>query len=242
MTDPVPALRRRPLLELDPVAYRRNLVRSVPFVLAVPVVIGLVIVASGVPLDPVGLIAGAIGWSVALVLRAPVAIVSMRIEQDRRLVQPWITGASGPAEELVRLGVLLLVGRDLPLALSIGLGWAAIEVVYSLVNGVAILALMGRTDPEAEQARSLMPTPEVLRSDAPLWGVVERAWASVLHVAFTLIVAAVPLFVILTTVAHSMTNLLLLRWGAAWSIRRLQVAGILWAGFLLLAAAVLWLP
>jgi hypothetical protein len=226
---------------IDAAAYRSNLVRSAPLVLAIPVVLAAVFVVAGVGFDPVALGAGALGWLVALVLRAPVALVAMRLAgDDRRRAQPVIIGASGPLEEGVRLAVLLAAGRDLETALWVGLGWAAIEVVYSLVNGFALLKLLRRTDPEAEQARAMLAMPDVLRPDAPLWGVVERVWATGLHVAFTLIVAAVPALVVATAVVHSATNLVLVGRASAWGLGRLQIVGIAWAAFLLLVAAALW--
>jgi hypothetical protein len=221
--------------------YRRNLIVASPLVLAVPVVLGVIVVVAGVPFEVGAFVAGVIGWLVALALRAPVALAGMRLTGgDRNRVQAWITAASGPAEELVRLGVLLIVGRTLPQALWIGIGWAAIEAIYSVINGVALLALMGRTDPEAEQARAMLPMPEVLGADAPLWGVVERAWASLLHVGFTLILAAQPVLVILTIVAHSATNILFLRWGPRLGMARIQLAGAIWSMVVLAVATVLW--
>jgi hypothetical protein len=227
---------------VDAGAYRTNLVRSVPLVLAVPVAIGTALVLAGVPLDPVALGAGAAGWLIALALRAPVALVAMRLGGgDRGRAQPVITGASGPLEELVRLAVVLIVGRELPAALWIGLGWGAIEAVYALVNGAAVLALLRRTDPEAEQARAMLAMPDVLRPDAPLWGAVERTWATGLHMAFTLIVAAVPVLVVATIVVHSAANLVLLRRAPAWGLARLQAAGIALTAVMLLVALTLWI-
>jgi len=101
--------------------------------------------------------------------------------------------------------VLLLVGRDLGTALWIGLGWAAIEVVYAIANGFAIAALAQRTDPEAERARALLP-PAALSGNAPWWGVAERIWTTAVHIGFTLILAAVPALVVVTAVLHSALN------------------------------------
>jgi hypothetical protein len=226
---------------LDPATYRANLIRSVPLLLAVPIVIVAIIVIGGSPFRLGPLLAGIAGWTVALVLRAPVALVAMRaMGGDRERAQPVIVLASGPAEEIVRLVVLVIVGMTLSDALWIGLGWATIEVVYSLVNGAAMLALMGRTDPEAEQARAMLPLAEAMRGDAPLWGVVERTWASLLHIGFTLIVAANPLFVVFTIVVHSATNVLLLRLAAATSLARMQLFGAAWATIVMAVAAALW--
>lgn len=210
--------------------------------LAVPVVIGLIMVALGIRLEIGALVAGAVGWVIALALRAPVAIGTMRTTNDRTRTQMWVTASSGPLEEGVRLVVLLIVGRDLSQAASVGLGWAAVEVVYSLVNGLAMLALLGRDDPEAEQARALMPLQAALEPSAPWWGLVERTWASLLHIGFTLIVAAQPVLVILTAVVHSATNLALLRTADQVSMARFQLGGVILALAVLGVGVVLWLP
>ena len=164
---------------IDPAAYRRSLIAAAVPTLAVPVVLGGLMLALGVTLRVGPFVAGAVGWLIALMLRAPVAIVAMRVRGDQRHAQPWITASSGPLEEGVRLVTLLLVGRDLDTAASVGLGWAAIEVIYSLINGVAVLSLVGRDDAEAQQVRALMPLSGALEPSAPWWGVVERITASV---------------------------------------------------------------
>lgn len=220
--------------------YRRNLVRAVPLVLLVPVVIAIAIVLAGYPFQPGPFVLGAVGWIVALALRAPVALVGMRILDDRQRVQVLVTGASGPAEELVRLVAVLAIAAGFREALWIGLGWGAIEVVYSLVNGFAILALLGRTDPEAEQARALLPISDITRPDAPLWGVVERTWATLLHIGFTLLVAAAPLLVVITIPVHSATNLLAVRVGASGGLLRVQAMGAAITAAVLIAAAAAW--
>jgi hypothetical protein len=226
----------------DQVRYRRNLAAAALPTLAVPIAIGLVMLGLGLELETGSVLAGAVGWMVALILRAPVAIAAMRATEDRERAQPWITGSSGPLEELVRLAVVLVVGRDLSTAAAVGLGWAAIEVVYSLVNGVAMLALLGRDDPEAEQARALMPIPAALEPSAPWWGVLERAWASLMHIGFTLIVAAHPVLVIVTMIAHSATNLGLLRGAARTSLARFEIAGTVLGVVILGVGVALWIP
>ncbi len=231
---------RTPERAPDAAAYRKALAAAALPTLAVPVVLGLIIAGLGFELEPIALAAGAVGWIVALVLRAPVAIGALRSTGDRTRAQPIITGASGPLEELVRLGVLLLVGRELDTALSIGLGWAAIEVVYSLVNGIALLTLIGRDDPEAEQARAMLPMREVLEPSGVWWGIVERVWASALHIGFTAIVARAPLLVLGTIVVHSAVNLTLLRAGERLSLPRLQLLGAIVASVVVAVAVVLW--
>ena len=223
-------------------AYRRNLLAAALPTLAVPVVIGGVMLALGVALSVGPLVAGALGWLIALVLRAPVAVAAMRFAGSQERAQPWITASSGPLEEGVRLVVLLVVGRDPATAAAIGLGWAAIEVLYSLVNGVAMLSLLGRDDPEAQQARALMPMRAALEPSAPWWGLIERITASVLHIGFTLIVAAQPLLAVVTAPVHSAVNLALLRAGRSASLARLEATLAIVAAFVLAVAVALWMP
>lgn len=217
----------------DAAVLRRQLVLAIPFVIAVPIVLGLIAVALGIELRVGALLVGALGWFIALVLRAPVAVVALRSRPDRTSSQEIITASSGPLEEVVRLVAVLLIGRDVDTAFSIGLGWAAIEVLYSIVNGFAVTALAGRTDPEAEQARQLLP-PAALSASGAWWGVVERVWASLLHIGFTLIVAAQPVLVIATAIVHSATNLVLMR-----ELRAGRSIAVVNAGGAMLAATVL---
>lgn len=221
-------------------AYRRTLVRAAPFAVAAPIVIGVILIALGARLEALWLAAGAAGWLAALILRAPVAVAAMRLTGGPEPAQPWITAASGPLEELVRLGLVLFAGQTLDRALSIGLGWAAIEVVYAIVNGIAMLALIGRTDAEAQQMRAMIPVKGALEPSALWWGAFERWWASVLHIAFTVIVAARPALVLFTIVAHSATNLVLLRVGQWLTLARFQLAGAAWATLLAAFAAWAW--
>lgn len=203
---------------------RRSLIASIPFLLAVPVAYGVAFVLAGHPIEVGPALAGAAGWFVALVLRAPVGLVGVRITGSPDRVQRWVVASSGPLEESVRLAVLLLVGRDLSTALWIGLGWAAIEVLYVIGNGFALAALAERTDPEAERARAMLP-PAALGDAGPWWGVVERAWASAIHIGFTLVLAAIPVLVILTAAAHSAVNVAFL-----WLVRHQGMAVTTLAG------------
>jgi hypothetical protein len=222
-------------------AYRVQMQRAAPVALALPVVAALVVTITGFRWDVVGVVAGAVGWNVALFLRGPVGWWLKR-RGDTELASPWFVAASGPTEELVRLGVLLLLGRDLETALSVGFGWAAIEVLFSVVQGLALSRLMERDDPEAARIRALIPAPpETLMTPAAPWlGIVERIWASALHLGFTVILAAEPLLVLLTIPAHSATNLGLLEATKRWSLGRVQVLGFAWAAVVVLAAIASW--
>lgn len=212
-------------------AVRRSLLLSIPFLIAVPIAYGVAFAWLGHDPMLLPLLAGAGGWLLAFILRAPIGLVGMRLAGSPERAQRWVVASSGPLEEATRLAVLLLVGRDLGTALWIGLGWAAIEVLYSIGNGLALAALAERTDPEAEQARAMLP-PGMLWSSGPLWGVVERAWASALHIGFTLILAAVPVAVLLTAPVHSALNV-----GALWLLGRRGLVAVTLAGLLVGGAA-----
>lgn len=211
---------------------RRALAFSIPLVLAVPIAYGIAVDRLGHPPMLLPALAGAGGWVLALLLRAPVGLLGMHLAGSPERAQRWVVASSGPLEEAVRLAVLLLVGRELGTALWIGLGWATIEVLYSIGNGFAVAALAERTDPEAERARAMLP-PAALSSSSPLWGVVERAWASALHIGFTLMLAAVPLLVVVTAPLHTAINV-----GVLWLARRRGLLVVTVAG-VVLAAAVL---
>ena len=211
---------------------QRALIIATPLVLAVPVVYAIAFANAGYPLMLGPMLAGAAGWFVALVLRTPVGLAGMRITGSTERTQTWVTASSGPLEESVRLAVLLIVGRDLATALWIGLGWAAIEVLYSIVNGFAVAALATRTDPEAEQARAMLP-PNAFSAAAPFWGVVERAWASAVHIGFTLILAAAPLLVLVTAPLHTLLNVAFLRLIRTQPMIVVSVAGIIAGGAIL---------
>lgn len=199
-------------------AYQRNRLIAFPFLLAVPLAFALWLYLWGIPLSWPAIGAGAAGWLVALFLCTPVALVARRLLRTPERAQPWVVAASGPAEESLRLVTLLLVGRTFPIALSVGLGWTAIEVVYTIVNGLAVASVLGRTDEKARQAQALLTSlytsqglSNMLTASAPFLGVMERISASALHIGFTLLIAWQPLLVLATIPLHSATNFVALR-------------------------------
>lgn len=213
-------------------AMRRTLFLAAPLALLVGVAYAVAFERLGHPLLVVPLLAGAAGWFVALLLRTPVGLVGMKVTADPDRTQTWVVASSGPLEEAVRLAVLLLVGRDLGTALWIGLGWASIEIVYSIASGFAMAALAERTDPEAERAKAMLP-PAAFGAAAPLWGVVERAWASAVHIGFTLILAAIPWMVLVAAPVHTLTNVGFLRLSRERGLLITSLAGLLFGAALL---------
>lgn len=217
---------------------RRTLILAVPLILLVPIAYAAAYLSFGRQFELPALLAGAAGWFVALLLRMPVGLVGMKVSGDAKRTQTWVIASSGPLEETVRLAVLLLLSRDLSTALWIGLGWAAIEVLYAIGNGFALAALAERTDEEAERAKAMLP-PSVLSASGPLWGVVERAWASAVHIGFTLILAAVPLAIVITAPLHTLTNIGFLRLIRSQGVAAVSGAGVIFGAVLL--AVGLWL-
>jgi len=202
------------------------------FMILVPLAYGLWFFLWGVPLSWGGIGIGALGWTIALMLRNPVALLAKAIPATSKHVTTIVVASSGPCEELVRLAVVLLLGRAFPMALSIGLGWAAIEVVYTIINSFVTLSLFRRDDEKARQARAVlenMGLAKALLNTTPFMGVVERIFASAIQIGFTLLLAWQPLLVILTIPLHSSTNfmaLFLLRRSAVLAELYVAIIGI----------------
>jgi hypothetical protein len=227
-------------MSFDIFAYRVSFKRAAPLALAVPLVAGLSLLQAGVSMDLGALAAGVIGWTLALALRAPPASLIARLaRQDRMRADPIIAIASSVVEEVVRLGIILVVGLLAPRALWVGLGWGGAEAVFSVVSGAAILALIGR-DPERDQEIALIPMRDQTRPDAPLWGVIERIWKTGLHLGWTLLIAASPLLVGVTIAAHVATEVALLLPAVRIGLPRVQVIGLLWAALMLWLASLAW--
>jgi hypothetical protein len=150
---------------------------------------------------------GALGWVVALALRGPVIALSAKLPREKATL--WVVSASGPAEELVRLAAVLWLGRSFPIALSIGFGWGAVEILFGILNGFGALTILQKDDEKSRQARELLARQGDLEKFglSPWWGVYERVFATGLHVGFTLLLAAVPWAVVGTVPVHSLVNL-----------------------------------
>ena len=175
----------------------------------VPPAYALWFILWGIPLSWGGIGIGALGWTIALVLRNPVALIARIISATSKHVTTIVVASSGPCEEIMRLLAVLLFGRAFPIALSIGLGWAAIEVVYAIINGFVTLSLFRRDDEKARQARAMLESmglAKAMLNGPPLMGVLERITASAIQIGFTLLLAWQPLLVILTIPVHSSTN------------------------------------
>jgi len=148
---------------------------------------------------------GALGWFVALLLRGPVsALVAKLPEQKARNI---VGLSSGPLEESIRLLLVALTSVSVSASgvVAAGQGWAAIEVLFTIVNIVALSALANKTDEKAMEAKKFLAAQGQLNVSS-LWGVLERIWASAFHIGATMIVAFNPWTVIVLIPLHSGLN------------------------------------
>ena len=184
-----------------------QLIVAAPFMLAVGVAYAVLPLAWGGALVWPAVGFGVLGWAVALVLRGPFALLVRRRSDRIPTIQRAIASASGPLEESVRLVALLLIGRDLGTAYSIGLGWAGVEILYGILNGFVLVSIRTRTDEKAVQARRQIEDLGLLRDFPAYAGVVERITASAFHIGSTLLLARWPLLLVAAVPVHSVLNL-----------------------------------
>ncbi|GIO13590.1 hypothetical protein J19TS2_31450 [Cohnella xylanilytica] len=203
----------KPDIQYDQISGRA--IRSLPLYALVPVAFALVFSAAGYPIDWKAFGLGALGWLVALFLRGPVSAIAMKLPQDR--ARNVVVGSSGVLEEGVRLGLIALASTGASWAVSAGQGWAAVEVLYVMINVVLIASLVKRTDEKAMQAKQFLEAQGTVQAH-PLWGVLERIWASAFHVGCTLIVWRYGWSVVLLMPLHSALNLIAVRLAAKRSV------------------------
>src|SRR5437868_6457352 len=109
--------------------FLHHLLFCTPMLLTVPLIYLLAFNALGQGSLPVGpFCLGLLGWSIALLLRAPLAALTFRLPHN--LKELAVVAMSGPAEESVRLLAVLYLQANFASAISLGLGWASIEVLY----------------------------------------------------------------------------------------------------------------
>jgi len=181
------------------------------WMLLVPILVGAVgAVMLGAPEWRV-LALGAGGWITALLLRQPVMLIASRMTSPEwtRTIVGW---ASGPAEESVRVGLVLLFVKTFGTAVWVGVGWAGAEVVVIAINGIAIAKLMTRDDPKALKVQAALRERDMPTTCAPGWAVTERFSATAMHVGFTLLLFAQPWWALGTIVLHSATNMIAVRY------------------------------
>jgi hypothetical protein len=176
-----------------------------PLYIVVPLAFWLAFRLSGLEMDWRAFGLGALGWVIALFLRGPLSVIVMKMPKEK--AQTIVVGSSGVFEECVRLVMLLLTAMTFSWSLSLGQGWAAVEVLFVIINVIVMVSLAKRTDEKAMQAKEMLAMQGNL-SSSPMWGIFERVFASALHIGFTLIVAKYPLTVVLLIPLHSAVNLM----------------------------------
>ncbi|WP_336787572.1 hypothetical protein [Paenibacillus sp. MMO-177] len=187
----------------DYLELRRRGLLFLPFFLAVPLLFGLGFRYAGYSMEWRAFGLGALGWLIALMLRGPLAAVLQKRSQET--IKRWMIVGSGVFEETVRVIMLLLTAVTASWAVSFGQGWAAIEVLYTMINVAVIASLIGRTDEKAKQAIQYLEQQGTLHA-SPLWGILERIWASAFHIGCTLIAARFPWLVVVLIPLHSGLN------------------------------------
>ncbi len=190
--------------------YLLHLAIAAPFTLATIFLIVWLAFTQNISLSIGALLLGALGWWVALLLRLPALLVAQKSSQ--KTGQLLVVLTSGPAEESVRLILLAIIGLSVGNAVSVAIGWAAIEIIYGIIQAIAIGVLTTRSDKKAMEAKALMKTmgmDSALKPSAPYWGILERISANFLHLFFSLALVISPWLILLTAPLHSLTNLTL---------------------------------
>ncbi|OAB40589.1 hypothetical protein PMSD_01405 [Paenibacillus macquariensis subsp. defensor] len=175
-----------------------------PLYLLVPVMFWLVFHYSGTSMEWKAFGLGALGWVIAFFLRGPLSAIVMKMPKEKATT--IIVASSGVFEECVRIAVLLLTSLTFSWSLSMGQGWAAIEVLFVIINLIVMISLSKRTDEKAIQAKEMLQMQGNMNAH-PVWGVIERIFASAFHIGCTLLVAKYPWLVVLLIPLHSFVNL-----------------------------------
>ena len=188
-----------------------------------------------IKIDYYQVLLGALGWWIALIVRIPVILLIKKKNINLKLSRKITIGLSGPSEEITRLLLLSIIGLNSPNAYSIGLGWAMIEIIYGLVQIIGLGLLDEKSDPKAEEAKTIMKQmgmDKILEPSTPFWGALERVSASALHIGFGLLLIISPYLIIATIPLHSFINFFVVKMNEK-SMRNSQL-GLLLIGFTVL--------
>ncbi|MCL6604079.1 MAG: YhfC family intramembrane metalloprotease [Paenibacillus sp.] len=193
----------------DPFAgVSQRALKFLPLYLLVPILYWIIFKTMGYELNWTGFALGALGWTVALFLRGPLSLLVQKWPVER--AKNVIVSSSGVLEEGVRVILLVLTSVSFSWAQSVGQGWAAIEVLFVIINVIMITVLIKRTDEKAMQAKEMLQTQGHIQA-SPLWGILERIWASAFHIGATLVIAHNAWLVLLMIPLHSGLNLIAVR-------------------------------
>jgi hypothetical protein len=217
----------------------RRYLRSIPLWIAGALAFALLVHLLA-PLRLKPLLLGAAGWWVALILRAPVAAVAKRLTDETEKLKLIVASSSGPLEEGTRLVVCTLVVIDVSSAVSVGLGWALIEWLFTIVQGVVQVRLLQRDDETGARVRQMLESQLGAAQVSPLWGLFERFSASFAHMGFTLLVAARAWLALPAAVAHTALNLTAL-WLAPKSVAKTEAFVFVFGVSTLVAGVVAYL-
>lgn len=200
-------LNREPIISDPELArqFRQHLLFCAPLLLLVPLIYLLAFNSldqGSIALKPFFL--GVLGWSVALFLRPPLMVLTVRLTHDLR--EKAVAAMAGPTEESVRLGIVLFLQANFASAISLGLGWATIEVIYTLISGFTTVVILSQGGVGAWQLKKRFLDSGQTVPATVYAGIVERLSATALHIGFTLLLAYHPLLILITLPLHSLVN------------------------------------
>ena len=183
-----------------------HLLFCTPLLLTVPLLYALAFNALGQgSLQFRSLFLGVLGWTIALLLRAPMMMLLVRFTHN--VTEKVVAALSGPAEEVVRLLAVLFLQANFASAISLGLGWAGIEVLYTLVSGFTTVKILSQGGIGALQLKKRFLDTGQTVPITVYSGVIERLSATALHIGFTLLLAYHPLLILITLPLHSLVNI-----------------------------------
>lgn len=185
--------------------FRHHLLFCTPLLFTVPFIYLLAFNSLGqgnLPFWPFCL--GVLGWSVALFLRAPMMVLTLRFTHNVK--EQVVAAMAGPAEESLRLLAVLFLQANFATAISLGLGWASIEVLYALISGFGTVIVLSKGGVGAFQLKKRFLDTGLTVPATVYSGIIERLSATALHIGFTLLLAYHPLLILITLPLHSLVN------------------------------------
>lgn len=130
-----------------------------PLFILVPIAFWLAFYYSGTEMEWKAFGLGALGWVIALFLRGPLSAIVRKLPKEKATT--ILVASSGVFEECVRIAILMLTSMTYAWSLSMGQGWAAVEVLFVMVNVIVLASLAKRTDDKAMQAKKCSESKEI---------------------------------------------------------------------------------